>query len=87
MPSISFFYGIVISMYYDDHHHNPPHFHADYQGQKAEVALDGTVLKGSLPNAQLRMVQAWAYIHREDLAANWELLKNSSQPEKIDPLR
>jgi hypothetical protein len=30
MPTISFFYGIVIQMYWRDH--NPPHFHAYYQG-------------------------------------------------------
>lgn len=29
MPTISFFYGIYISMYVDEH--NPPHFHAEYQ--------------------------------------------------------
>lgn len=28
MPRISYFYGIVIWMYWDDH--NPPHFHATY---------------------------------------------------------
>ena len=30
MPEISLFYGIRITMYYDDH--NPPHFHAEYNG-------------------------------------------------------
>jgi hypothetical protein len=28
MPTISFFYGIAIQMFFDDH--NPPHFHARY---------------------------------------------------------
>ena len=32
MPEISLFYGIRITMYYDDH--NPPHFHAEYNGNK-----------------------------------------------------
>ena len=72
-------------MYPDDH--NPPHFHARYQNDTVEMAFDGKVLKGNLPEKQLRMVQAWAAIHEEDLIANWELLKNASQPEKIEPLR
>ena len=84
MPSISFFYGIVITMYFDDH--NPPHFHAAYQDNRAEIDFDGKVLKGSLPEKQLRMVQAQATIHEEDLKTNWELLKNSGAPEKIEPL-
>ena len=33
MPEISLFYGIRVTMYYDDH--NPPHFHAEYNGNKA----------------------------------------------------
>lgn len=72
-------------MYFDDH--NPPHFHAQYQGHRAELDFTGKVLKGQLPDKQLRMVQAWAAIHEEDLMANWELLKAASQPEKIEPLR
>ena len=85
MPSISFFYGIVIMMYFDDH--NPPHFHARYQDDRAEFDFDGNMLNGDLPEKQKRMVQAWAAIHEEDLKTNWELLKNSGTPEKIEPLR
>lgn len=33
MPEISLFCGIRITMFFSDH--NPPHFHADYAGQKA----------------------------------------------------
>ena len=33
MPTISIFFGIVIKMFYDDH--DPPHFHAEYQGDMA----------------------------------------------------
>ena len=39
MPEISLFYGIRVTMYYDDH--NPPHFHAEYNGHKAIVEIDG----------------------------------------------
>ena len=32
MPTIAYFYGIMIQMFYDDH--QPPHFHARYGGAK-----------------------------------------------------
>lgn len=33
MPTISMFYGIIISLYfYDNERHNVPHIHAKYQG-------------------------------------------------------
>lgn len=32
MPEISRFYGIVIKIVHNDHH--PPHFHAEYAGDK-----------------------------------------------------
>ena len=85
MPTVSFFYGIVISMYFDDH--NPPHFHARYQGYEAEITFDGKILKGKMPEKQLKMIQVWADIHQDDLKTNWELLRNESGAEKIEPLR
>ena len=38
MPEISLFYGIRVTMYYDDH--NPPHFHAEYNENKAIIEID-----------------------------------------------
>ena len=38
MPEISRFFGITIRMYFDDH--APPHFHAIYAGQEAQVGID-----------------------------------------------
>jgi len=35
VPKISEFYGVVIRMYYGEH--NPPHFHADYAGDRASL--------------------------------------------------
>lgn len=35
---ISLFYGIRVTMYYNDH--MPPHFHAEYNGQKALVDIN-----------------------------------------------
>ena len=40
MPEISLFYGIRVTMYYDDH--NPPHFHAEYNGNKGSKSNKGS---------------------------------------------
>ncbi len=48
-PEIALFFGIRVTMYYDDH--NPPHFHAEYNGNKALVEInEARVIKGALPS-------------------------------------
>lgn len=85
MPSISMFYGIVITMNYIDH--QPPHFHARYAGNKASFALEGEIIAGFMPPKQAKLIAAWATIHADELAANWELAREREQLYKIDPLR
>lgn len=89
MPTISMFYGILIALFFrDDVQHRKPHIHARYQSYKAAIALDdGSVLAGDLPPRQLRMVQVWIDIHREELLADWELAINGEEPYKIAPLQ
>lgn len=89
MPTISMFYGIIISLYfYDDERHKSPHIRAKYQGQSASFSiLDGSVLSGEIPQSKARLVQAWIEIHREDLLADWELAINGQSLFPIDPLR
>ncbi len=85
MPEISLFYGIRITMYYDDH--NPPHFHAEYNGNKALIdIIHIQVNKGSLPSKQLKIVLAWCAIHQDELMQNWELAKNDKPLNGIAPL-
>jgi len=87
MPTISMFYGIIIRMYYAPGEHNPPHFHAYYNEYKATVAMNTLeILEGSLPRKQLRLVQAWAELHADELRANWILVMNGETPYKIAPL-
>ena len=53
MPTIAYFYGIMIQMFYDDH--QPPHFHARYGDAKALVRLsDGEIIAGELRSEPLR---------------------------------
>ncbi len=85
MPEVSSFYGIKVTMYYDDH--NPPHFHAEYNGNKIIVdIIKGKVIEGSFPSKQLKLILAWAVIHQEELMENWKLAGLGKPLNRIKPL-
>lgn len=88
MPVISMFYGIIISLYFlDNKHHHLPHIHAKYAEFEASVGIaDGEILAGELPRKQLRLVQAWIELRKDELVADWELAASGETPYKIDPL-
>lgn len=88
MPIISMFYGIIIRMYFlDDQHHGEPHIHARYAEYEASIRIDdGEVLAGQLPRKQLRLVQAWIKLRRDELMADWDLAVAGENLYKIDPL-
>lgn len=87
MPTVSFFYGITIKIYWHEPHHSIPHFHAEYAGREASFDLTGEIIAGSLPKRQLRLVQAWVELHGEELQADWELAAQEKPLDPIDPLR
>ena len=88
MPTLSMFYGIIIRMYHAPSEHNPPHFHAYYNEYKATIALDTLeTMEGSLPQKQLRLVQAWAELHLDELCGDRKLAMNGEAPYKIAPLQ
>ena len=88
MPELSRFYNIVIKMIYDDNaKHHKPHFHVYYSEHVASVGIDGDLIAGNLPVKQLRMVQAWAAIHEEELFAAWNKAVQREPFGKIEPLR
>jgi len=85
MPRVSFFYGISIYLYYRDH--APPHFHALYSGENAEIRIDNQeVLVGHLPPRALAMVREWAAQHKADLTRVWEQARSRQVLDRIDPL-
>ncbi|MEY2340818.1 DUF4160 domain-containing protein [Acidithiobacillus sp. IBUN Pt1247-S3] len=54
---------------------------------EASIALgDAEILAGELPRKQLRLVQAWIELHRDELMADWELAVSGENPYKIEPL-
>lgn len=89
MPTISMFYGILVLMFFEDNERRHlPHFHARYQDFKASIAIeDGRVLAGSLPPKQIKLVQAWVELHRDELFADWQLAVNGEEPFRIAPLQ
>jgi len=88
MPVISMFYGIIIRLYLlDNKQHRVPHLHARYAEFEASIAIDdGEILAGNLPRKQLRLVQAWIELHRDELMADWQLAVEGELPYKIAPL-
>ena len=89
MPTISMFFGILVSIFYEDNdRHHLPHIHVRYSGEKASVSIeDGNILAGTLPPRQLKLLQAWIEIHKDELYADWELAVSGEEPFRIEPLR
>jgi len=89
MPTISMFYGILVSILYEDNdRHHLPHVHVRYSGEKASVSIeDGSILAGSIPARQMKMLQAWIEIHKDELYADWELAVSGEELFRIEPLR
>ena len=86
VPTVSRFYGIAIAMYFDDHGH--PHFHAWHAGREAKVRFDQVeVIENALDVRQLRLVLAWAELHREELLENWRRARAGETLQEIEPLR
>jgi hypothetical protein len=82
MPTISWFYGIAIRMYFLDH--PPPHFQAVYGEYEANVAIaTGDVLSGSLPRTAARLVKQWTLAHQAELQENWKRARAKLALERI----
>lgn len=65
-----------------------PYVHAYYQDAKTSIKIqDCEVLEGQMPTRQLRLIQAWIEIHRDELLADWTLCQNGEKPFQIEPLK
>jgi hypothetical protein len=85
MPRISYFFGIVIRMYYDEH--SPPHFHAEYGDNEAVYEIATLeIMRGKIPRRCHAMVVEWATLHRPELLANWERVLQQVPLVEIEPL-
>ena len=85
MPTLSRFFGIVITMNWNDH--QPPHFHARYAEHEAIIGIDTLELAaGFLPRRALALVVEWASLHRAELRDNWERAQTRQALMVIAPL-
>ena len=85
MPLLSMFYGIVVRMFWNDH--LPPHFHAFYGGQEAQIGIETlSIIKGGLPRRAMTLTLVWAKQHRAELMEAWKQCEQKQIPSKIDPL-
>lgn len=88
MPELSRFQGMVVKLLFNDiEQHNKPHIHVYCAEHSASVALDGELLAGSLPVKKLTLLQAWIYLHEEELYTAWNKAVKSEPFGKIEPLR
>lgn len=86
MPTVSRFFGITVTMYFDDH--EPPHFHVRASGHSAKVRIDTLeVLASDLPRRELRLVLAWAEMREAELRENRRLAREGARLNEIEPLR
>ncbi len=89
MPIISMFNGIIVRMYFfDTKQHATPHIHVGYGEFSAVFSIEqGSLLAGSVPPKQTRLLQAWIELRREDLMADWILAVEGATLFKVEPLR
>ena len=67
--------------------HVPPHFHATYGDDEAQVEIaSGDIVGGSLPRRAAALVKEWAELHRSELEENWRRREQSLPLNKIEPL-
>jgi hypothetical protein len=80
------FFGIVIKMFYDDY--NPPHFHAEYQGEMAVFDFRGNILRGNISSrTAVRLIREWVDLRQSELEGNWKAMQDGKEFSKIDPLK
>jgi len=67
--------------------HNEKHIHIKYNEYKAVYNLEGAILEGKLPIKQQKLVEAWIFIHQEELQSLWNLMQEQGEYFKIEPLK
>ena len=70
-------------MYFQSSEHNPPHIHAVYNEDVAEIDIQSCeILEGYLPPKALAMVKEWVSLHKTELMYIW----NTQEFVQIPPL-
>jgi hypothetical protein len=67
--------------------YNPPHFHAEYQGQRGMFNFDGQMIRGNIKSTTAqKLIKEWAILHRHELNQNWEKAIQGKPIDRIEPL-
>jgi len=82
MPTIAFFHGIAIRMFFNDH--APAHFHAYHGAQEAKFDIEtGRLTGGKMAGPQRKLVRGWIEMYKGELRMAWEAVRNDQTPERI----
>ena len=44
-------------------------------------------IEGQMPIRQVKLIQDWVKIHKDELLADWQLCQNGEKPFQIEPLK
>ena len=83
MPTISYFYGIVIVMYLRNKEHNPPHIHAITQDFDAPFLISTGELMDEdfeFPNKARALVKEFVMKYQKELLEMWETERYAKLP-------
>ena len=73
MPTISYFYGIIIVMYLREKEHNPPHIHAiTHEFDAPFLIATGEIIEGEFPAKAATMVKEFILKNKKELMEMWE---------------
>ena len=85
MSEISEFLGITIFMNFESQ--DQPNFQALYNGWNGLFSISKlNYSQGNLPPKIVGLVIDWAALHRKELMANWECIREAGMGHKISPL-
>ena len=81
MPTISYFQGIIIVMYFRNKEHNPPHVHAITQDFDAPFLLaTGEIMEGEFPPKAKALVKKFINKYQRELEEMWKTEKYKKLP-------
>ena len=73
MPTVSYFYGIIIVMYLRSKEHNPPHIHAITQDFDVPFLIEtGEIMDGVFPQKAKALVKEFILKYQKELMEMWE---------------
>ena len=73
MPTVSYFYGIIIVMYLRSKEHNPPHIHAITQDFDAPFSIEtGEIMEGVFPRKAQALVKEFIKKYQRELQEMWD---------------